>query len=269
MNEKPPCPKCQSIEVVKNGKVQGKQKDKCNSCSLQFTRLTPRGRPAQEKAMAVTLYTLGLSIRAIAGLIGVSPTAVLKWIKTFAKTHYEDFRFDPMDSCLLRVGTRLSYEIFQGFSPYAGVAWEHEFDGTARTELSNHGVDAPSVSMRGDSAVFMAACSGIPLTAPSMWTWGSKVPRVSGRASAARPAWSGNSDGRSIARAFPRAHIKRGRMCSTSGLLHSIVSSMSQTSRRHGAARLRYGRPPSEPLLQPEEPTPARSAPLCPITVRA
>ncbi|MFR9013103.1 MAG: autotransporter domain-containing protein [Desulfovibrio piger] len=162
MNEKPPCPKCQSIEVVKNGKVQGKQKDKCKSCSLQFTRLTPRGRPAQEKAMAVTLYTLGLSIRAIAGLIGVSPTAVLKWIKTFAKTHYEDFRFDPMDSCLLRVGTRLSYEIFQGFSPYAGVAWEHEFDGTARTELSNHGVDAPSVSMRGDSAVFMAGLQWDP-----------------------------------------------------------------------------------------------------------
>lgn len=89
MNEKPPCPKCQSIEVVKNGKVQGKQRYKCKSCSLQFTRLTPRGRPAQEKAMAVTLYTLGLSIRAIARLIGVSSTAVLKWIKTFAKTHYE------------------------------------------------------------------------------------------------------------------------------------------------------------------------------------
>ena len=89
MNEKPPCPKCQSREVVKNGKVQGKQRYKCKSCSLQFTRLTPRGRPAQEKAMAVTLYTLGLSIRAIARLIGVSPTAVLKWIKTFAKTHYE------------------------------------------------------------------------------------------------------------------------------------------------------------------------------------
>ena len=89
MNEKPPCPKCQSIEVVKNGKVQGKQRYKCKSCSLQFTRLTPLGRPAQEKAMAVTLYSLGLSIRAIARLIGVSPTAVLKWIKTFAKTHYE------------------------------------------------------------------------------------------------------------------------------------------------------------------------------------
>lgn len=74
----------------------------------------------------------------------------------------EEFRFDSMDSCLLRVGTRLSYEVFQGFSPYAGVAWEHEFDGTARTELSNHGVDAPSVSMRGDSAVFMAGLQWDP-----------------------------------------------------------------------------------------------------------
>lgn len=59
-------------------------------------------------------------------------------------------------------GGGLSYEIFQGFSPYAGVAWEHEFDGTARTELSNHGVDAPSVSMRGDSAVFMAGLQWDP-----------------------------------------------------------------------------------------------------------
>ena len=107
MNEKPPCPKCQSIEVVKNGKVQGKQRYKCKSCSLQFNRLTPRGRPAQEKAMAVTLYTLGLSIRAIARLIGVSPTAVLKWIKTFAKTHYE--KPAPGDAILVELDEMWHY----------------------------------------------------------------------------------------------------------------------------------------------------------------
>lgn len=78
----------------------------------------------------------------------------------------EDFRFAPQDSCLLRVGTRLGYEVFRGFTPYAGVAWEHEFDGTARTELSNHGVDAPSVSMRGDSAVFMAGLQWDPGDSP-------------------------------------------------------------------------------------------------------
>ena len=107
MNEKPPCPKCQSREVVKNGKVQGKQRYKCKSCSLQFTRLTPRGRPAQGKAMAVTLYTLGLSIRAIARLIGVSPTAVLKWIKTFAKTHYE--KPAPGDAILVELDEMWHY----------------------------------------------------------------------------------------------------------------------------------------------------------------
>ena len=107
MNEKPPCPKCQSREVVKNGKVQEKQRHKCKSCSLQFTRLTPRGRPAQEKAMAVTLYTLGLSIRAIARLIGVSPTAVLKWIKTFAKTHYE--KPAPGDAILVELDEMWHY----------------------------------------------------------------------------------------------------------------------------------------------------------------
>ena len=107
MNAKPPCPKCQSMEVVKNGKIQGKQRYKCKSCSLQFTRLTPRGRPAQEKAMAVTLYTLGLSIRAIARLIGVSPTAVLKWIKTFAKTHYE--KPAPGDAILVELDEMWHY----------------------------------------------------------------------------------------------------------------------------------------------------------------
>ena len=107
MNEKPPCPKCQSREVVKNGKVQGKQRYKCKSCSLQFTSLTPRGRPAQEKAMAVTLYTQGLSIRAIARLIEVSPSAVLKWIKTFAKTHYE--KPAPGDAILVELDEMWHY----------------------------------------------------------------------------------------------------------------------------------------------------------------
>ena len=179
MNEKPPCPKCQSIEVVKNGKVQGKQKDKCNFCSLQFTRLTPRGRPAQEKAMAVTLYTLGLSIRAIAGLIGVSPTAVLKWIKTFAKTHYEDFRFDPMDSCLLRVGTRLSYELFQGFSPYAGVAAQHlvhqilseTAERTQRRRLSR--TRLPQAATVPDDVVPAALLPARGREMPASGSWGS------------------------------------------------------------------------------------------------
>ena len=89
MNKNPACPKCKSVEVVKNGKVKEKQRVKCKECSFQFTRLTPRGRPASEKALAIILYTLGLSMNAIAKFVGVSTPAVLNWIRDFAKNNYE------------------------------------------------------------------------------------------------------------------------------------------------------------------------------------
>ena len=89
MNKNPSCPKCKCPEVVKNGKVQDKQRYKCKNCGFQFMRLTPRGRPASEKAHALELYTTGLSMNSIAKILNVSTTAVMKWIKSFAKATYE------------------------------------------------------------------------------------------------------------------------------------------------------------------------------------
>ena len=89
MNENLTCPRCQSGAIVKNGKILGKQRLKCKNCNRQFTRLTPRGRPASEKATAVELYTLGLSMCAIARMFHVSPSAVLKWIRNFTRKNYE------------------------------------------------------------------------------------------------------------------------------------------------------------------------------------
>ena len=83
------CPKCQHAHVVKNGNISGKQRYRCKSCGFQFTRMTPRGRPAQEKAMAVLLYTMGLSVPAIARLFRVSTPAALRWIRNFAERYYE------------------------------------------------------------------------------------------------------------------------------------------------------------------------------------
>ena len=86
---KTPCPKCQSPQIVKNGKALGKQRDKCNLLLAIYE--TDYSWPActRKGYGSATLYTQGLSIRAIARLIGVSPTTVLKWIKLFAKTHSE------------------------------------------------------------------------------------------------------------------------------------------------------------------------------------
>ena len=83
------CPKCQSDQKVKCGFVKAIQRYKCKSCGCQFTRDTPRGRPLEQKLLAVTLYVHGLSLNAIANMMGVSTPGVLDWIKRFAKTHYE------------------------------------------------------------------------------------------------------------------------------------------------------------------------------------
>ena len=90
MEAKPNCPKCHASTVDRNGKILGKQRYRCKECGFQFTRTTARGRPAHEKALAVTLYTtMGLSLSAIARLFHVSPPAVLRWVRNFAERIYE------------------------------------------------------------------------------------------------------------------------------------------------------------------------------------
>ena len=69
MNKNPSCPKCKCAEVVKNGKINEKQRFKCKKCSFQFTRLTPQGYADSEKAFAVVLYNFGLSMNAIGNLL--------------------------------------------------------------------------------------------------------------------------------------------------------------------------------------------------------
>ena len=83
------CPKCASSKTVKNGKHLGRQRYRCKGCRFQFTREAPRGRPANEKAMAILLYTLGLSFNAIARIYGVATSTVMRWVRVFAEKTYE------------------------------------------------------------------------------------------------------------------------------------------------------------------------------------
>ena len=83
------CPKCHSSNIIKSGHHLGRQRHRCKICGFQFTRIEPRGRPASEKALAITLYTMGLSLNAIARLFKVSTPAVLRWVRIFAEKIYE------------------------------------------------------------------------------------------------------------------------------------------------------------------------------------
>ncbi|MCE2415966.1 IS1 family transposase [Candidatus Poribacteria bacterium] len=79
------CPKCQHPHFVKNAFVNSTQRYKCKACHYQWTRTTPRGHPTTHKRLSVLLYCHGISMNAIAELFEVSTTAVLKWIRNFAK----------------------------------------------------------------------------------------------------------------------------------------------------------------------------------------
>ena len=83
------CPRCGSDNTVWNGSVRGVKKRKCKDCNFQYTRLEKTGKPLSIKLFAVALYLHGVSMNAIANWVGVSTPAVLKWIRSHAKDHYE------------------------------------------------------------------------------------------------------------------------------------------------------------------------------------
>ena len=85
----PGCPKCRTEQTVKNGRHLGRQRYRCKLCGFQYTRVNPRGRPANEKAAAILLYTMGLSLNAIARIYKVSAQSVLRWVRNFAEKTYE------------------------------------------------------------------------------------------------------------------------------------------------------------------------------------
>jgi transposase len=81
------CPKCTHPHVVKAGKVRGHQRWLCRGYGYQFTRTTPRGRPVWQKSLAVFLSCHGVSMNALAKILGVQASSVLQWSRRFAMEH--------------------------------------------------------------------------------------------------------------------------------------------------------------------------------------
>ena len=85
---------------------QGKQRYKCKECHYQWIEKTHRGRPLAERALAVFLYCHGLSMNAIAKILGASPSTILSWIRHFGTQHTHQNPKQTL-SCLnlMRYGT--------------------------------------------------------------------------------------------------------------------------------------------------------------------
>ena len=82
------CRFCGSESCVKNGIHRGSQRYKCKECGRQFNESLKRADEGLRE-QGILLYILGLSFRTIAGYIGVAPSTVLYWVRSFALKVYE------------------------------------------------------------------------------------------------------------------------------------------------------------------------------------
>ena len=78
------CKRCGGEHIVKCGKRKGEQCYLCRACKHQFVSVSGR-HTLQEEQSAVLLYCLGLSFTAIAGVLFVHPSTVLRWVRKYAK----------------------------------------------------------------------------------------------------------------------------------------------------------------------------------------
>ena len=103
------CPRCQWTTIVENGFINENQRHKCKPCGYQWTRTTPRGQPPAHKRLSVFLYCHGISMHAISKLFDVSTTAVLKWIRNFAKKQVPKPRISPGTPVVLELDEMWHY----------------------------------------------------------------------------------------------------------------------------------------------------------------
>lgn len=80
----PPCPKCDSKTISKNGVIKEKQRYKCLDCNYNFT-VEKMGKSIDSYYVikALQLYIEGVNYREIERLLGISHVSVMNWVKKY------------------------------------------------------------------------------------------------------------------------------------------------------------------------------------------
>ncbi len=102
------CPKCQSVNKVRNGIVRDAQRYKCKDCGCNYTLgFEDYFEKEKKRRFALSMYLEGLGFHSIARLLGVSHVAVLNWIRKYGN-QLEDIR-NPRPAKILELDEIHSY----------------------------------------------------------------------------------------------------------------------------------------------------------------
>ena len=78
------CKHCGSNILVKDGMVAGKQRWKCTKCHKTMRAGDKREKhDLWKKMLAIRMHREGISLNKIAGLLGISRSIVLYWLKNY------------------------------------------------------------------------------------------------------------------------------------------------------------------------------------------
>ncbi|MEM9389702.1 MAG: helix-turn-helix domain-containing protein [Bacteroidota bacterium] len=93
---KPPCPKCNSTDVIKSGVIKNRQRFKCKNCHYFFT-VNKLGKSIDDYYVikALQLHLEGISYREIERLLGVSHVSVMNWVKKYNIRAPERYDYRP------------------------------------------------------------------------------------------------------------------------------------------------------------------------------
>jgi len=76
------CPHCQSDQVRKNGHRRDKQNYLCKHCGRQFVEFyAQRGYSNDVKQVCLRMHRLGVGLREIERLTGISHNTLIQWLK--------------------------------------------------------------------------------------------------------------------------------------------------------------------------------------------
>ena len=120
-----------------------------------------------------TYYGAGLGagyLTTLSGQMSLDVSAAYQWMHINgydAQIANDPYHFDDIDSHRTTLGARLNFTGNERVVPYVGLAWEHEFSGTARGTV--YGLNLDDMSMKGDSGVGEIGLNFKP-GAKSAWT---------------------------------------------------------------------------------------------------
>jgi transposase-like protein len=92
------CPRCNSTQISKNGRRNGKQNYLCKQCNRQFLEsYETKGYSDDTKIICLRMHENGMGFREIERVTGINHNTIIQWVKQSGNTTSESSASEALD----------------------------------------------------------------------------------------------------------------------------------------------------------------------------